>query len=162
MSSGMGSRQLSRFSLVDETREMNIVKVSFLVGKFGKKIPVVDSFVFYPKDRDRVRFACKTRGCNVTITMTEGVNGPICARVSGRHNHPNHERAIEKYTPLECSVSSIFSVFKSSKDVQTNQRLQQLFRFVFAVHLMFSCISNSQKQIKRFALSSVFVFCFTK
>ena len=39
---------------MDETREMNIVKVSFLVGKIGKKIPVVDSFVFYPKDRDRV------------------------------------------------------------------------------------------------------------
>ena len=37
--------------LMDETREMNIVKVSFLVGKFWKKIPVADSFVFYPKDR---------------------------------------------------------------------------------------------------------------
>ena len=70
--------------VVDETREMNIVKVSFLVGKFGEKIPVVDSFVFYPKDRDKVRFACKTRGCNGTMTMVEGVNGPICARVRGK------------------------------------------------------------------------------
>ena len=80
---------------MDETRETTIVKVSFLVGKFGEKIPVVDSFVFYPKDRDWVRFACKTRGCNVSITMMEGVNGPISARVSGKHNHPNHERATE-------------------------------------------------------------------
>ena len=45
------------------------VYVEFVEGKFGKQLPMVDSFVYYPKDRDRVRFACKTKGCNATICL---------------------------------------------------------------------------------------------
>ena len=80
---------------MDETNETNSVTVSFLEGKFGKQILVVDSFIFYPKDKDKVRLAWKTRGCNVTITVIEERPGLRVAHVNGKHNHPNHQRAIE-------------------------------------------------------------------
>ena len=46
--------------------------------------------LFYPKDMDRTRFSCKTRGCNASITTTENGSGEIVVRVKGKHNHPNH------------------------------------------------------------------------
>ena len=51
------------------------VYVDFVEWKFWRPVPVIDSFVFYPKDRQRVRFVCKTRWCNETITLREDGGG---------------------------------------------------------------------------------------
>ena len=60
-----------------ETQEIHTANVSFLVGKFEKEIPVVDSFIFYPKDKDMVRFTCKTRGCTATMTIVGDGKAPL-------------------------------------------------------------------------------------
>ena len=138
-------KALPQNPLMAETQETHTANVSFLVGKFGKEIPVVDSFIFYPKDKDRVRFTCKTRGCNVTMTMIEGMRGPICGRVGGKHNHPNHERAIEnivhihrlreeckdvrnKYIQTKTVVSSVRNESRTCRRKSTDYRLARRVR----------------------------------
>ena len=36
---------------MDGCGDKHVADVSFVEGKFGKCLPVVDSFVFYPKDK---------------------------------------------------------------------------------------------------------------
>ena len=75
--------------------------MDFVEGKFGKPVPVVDSFVFYPKDKQRVRFVCKTRGCNETITLQEDGDGRPFATRRPQHGHPNHEYAVENLIHMQ-------------------------------------------------------------
>ena len=70
------------------------VYVEFIEGKFGKLLPVVDSFIFYPKDRDRVRFVCKTVRCNATISLQVDGQGKAFTLEKPEHNHPNHSHEI--------------------------------------------------------------------
>ena len=77
------------------------VYVDFVEGKFGKLVPVVDSFVFYPKDKQRVRFVCKTRGCNETITLQEDGDGRPFATRRPRHGHPNHQYAVDNLVHMQ-------------------------------------------------------------
>ena len=79
---------------MDGTDQTNAVQVSFVEGKFGKRLPVVNSCIF-PKDGDRVRFSCRTRGCKATLTFVRGEDGQTVARVNGNHNHPNHALSIK-------------------------------------------------------------------
>ena len=65
---------------MDGMHETSTAAVSFIDWKFGKRLPIADSFIFHPKDGDRVRFRCKTRGCNATITNTEDTNGQPVVR----------------------------------------------------------------------------------
>ena len=87
--------------LMYEIQETNTADVSFVDGKFGKRLPVVDSFIFYQKDSDRVRFRCKTRGCTATITITEDTNGRPVVRGRTEHNHPNHTQTILNKVPIQ-------------------------------------------------------------
>ena len=93
------------------------VAVSFVEGKFGKRLPVVDSFIFYPKDGDRVRFRCKTRGCNASITITEDPNGQSVVRGRTEHNHPNHAQTIPNKVHIQRLRSEVKDV--RNKYVQT-------------------------------------------
>ena len=81
-------------TLIDGTDQTNAVQVSFVEGKFGKRLPVIDSCIFYPKDRDRIRFSCRTRGCKATLTFVRGEDGETVARVYGNNNHPIQELMI--------------------------------------------------------------------
>ena len=83
---------------MDKTRESNTANVSFVVGKCGKSLQGVDSFIFDPKDMDRTRFSCKTRGCNASITITE--NGSGESGSSGTETQPHKPRTGDtKYQP---------------------------------------------------------------
>ena len=86
---------------MDKTRESNTANVSFVVGKCGKSLQGVDSFIFDPKDMDRTRFSCKTRGCNASIAITENGSGERVVRVKGKHNHPNHAQAIQNINHIQ-------------------------------------------------------------
>ena len=61
---------------------------------------VVDSFLFYPKDAERVRFSCRSRGCNATIVVRDDASGKRVCRKQ-KHNHPNHERVIKNAVDLQ-------------------------------------------------------------
>ena len=98
------------------------VYVEFVEGKFGKQLPMVDSFVYYPKDRDRVRFACKTKGCNATISLHVAGQGKFLRseirntiiRITHMRlpNHPHsknlskHKDRLNKCIPTKAAVSS--------------------------------------------------------
>ena len=77
------------------------VDVEFIEGKFGKQLPVLDSFIFYPKDRGRVRFACKTKGCNATISQDVDDQGKVFTLERPKHNHPNHEYIIANLVHMQ-------------------------------------------------------------
>ena len=116
------------------------VYVEFIAGKFGKQIPIVDSFMFYPKDRERVRFVCKTVGCNASITLHVDGQGKVFTPDKPKHNHPNHAYAIanlvhmqriradikdrlNKYVPTRAVVSTIHRETKTSRRRSTDLRL---------------------------------------
>ena len=130
---------------MDGCGDKHVADVSFVEGKFGKCLPVVDSFVFYPKDKERIRFTCKTRGCNATINLAEDENGNI--RVSGmpKHKHPNHEHVIKtlkhiqrlreevkdprnKYVQTKTLVSSVRNESKTCRRKSTDFRLARKIR----------------------------------
>ena len=70
------------------------VFIESVEGKFGKQLPAVDSFMFYPKDRDRVRFVCKTVRCNATICLQVDDQGKVFTIGTPNHNNPNHSYEI--------------------------------------------------------------------
>ena len=117
---------------MDGMHETSTAAVSFIDGKFGKRLPIVDSFIFYPKDGDRVRFRCKTRGCNATITIAEDTNRQPVVRGHTEHNHPNHAQTIlnkvhiqrlgsevndvrNKYVPTKTVISSVRNQTKTCR-----------------------------------------------
>ena len=100
---------------------------------------------FYPKDGDRVRFRCKTPGCNATITITEDTSGQPVVRGRTEHNHPNHAQTIlnkvhvqrlrsevndvrNKYIPTKTVVSSIRNQTKTCRRKSTDYRLVRRIR----------------------------------
>ena len=116
------------------------VYVDFVEGKFGKLVPVVDSFVFYPKDKQRVRFVCKTRGCNETITLQEDGDGRPFATRRPRHGHPNHQYAVENLIHMQRlraevkdrhnrSVPTKVVVASVRRETKTSRRRSTDFRF---------------------------------
>ena len=116
------------------------VDVEFIEGKFGKQLPVLDSFIFYPKDRGRVRFACKTECCNATISLHVDDQGKAFTLGKPEHNHPNHSYVIanfihmkrigakikdglNKYVPTKAVVSSVRRETNTTRRRSTDLRL---------------------------------------
>ena len=66
------------------------VPVNFVQSKFGTDLPVIDDFLFYPKDSTRSRFYCRTRSCKASVIITKGSDGVFHADRFPTHNHPNH------------------------------------------------------------------------
>ena len=96
--------------------------------------------MFDPKDRERVRFVCKTVGCNASITLHVDDQGKVFTPDRPKHNHPNHAYAIanlvhmqriradikdrlNKYVPTRAVVSSIRRETKTSRRRSTDLRL---------------------------------------
>ena len=57
--------------------------------------------MFYPKDKERVRFTCKTRGCNASICIAKTGDGWFCVSGKPRHDHPDHADAIKSLVHLQ-------------------------------------------------------------
>ena len=88
-------------SVDTERDDGDMIIVDTVKGKHGKMLPVIDSFLFYPKDKERVRFTCKTRGCNASISIAKTADGWFCVSGKPRHDHPDHADAIKSLVHLQ-------------------------------------------------------------
>ena len=121
------------------------VAVDFVEGKFGKMLPVVVSFVFYPKDKERVRFACKTGGCNASICVERDGGGNLVVFGKPTHNHPDLAQTIKNlvhiqrmreefrdehntYVPTRTIVSAIRNETKTCRRKSVDCRLARRIR----------------------------------
>ena len=68
--------------------------VNFVRSKFGTDLPVIDDFLFYPKDSTRSRFHCRTRSCKASVIVKKDSDGVFHADRFPIHNHPNHKEYI--------------------------------------------------------------------
>ena len=65
-------------------------RVNFIKSKFGTDLPVIDDFLFYPKDSSRSRFYCRTRSCKASVRITKSSDGVFHADKIPSHDNPNH------------------------------------------------------------------------
>ena len=78
----------------DDDTNNTTVPVNFVRSKFGTDLPVIDDFLFYPKDSSRSRFYCRTRSCKASVIITKDSDGVFHADRFPTHNQPNHNEYI--------------------------------------------------------------------
>ena len=78
----------------DEDTNNTTVVVNFVRRKFGTDLPVIDDFLFYPKDSAHSRFHCRTRSCKASVIVKKDSDGVFHADRFLIRNHPNHNENI--------------------------------------------------------------------
>ena len=88
------------------TQDNSITEVMFVTGKFGKPLPVVDSFLFYPKDAERV--LSRAGAGDATQRSSSATTGPGNAS-AGKQNTTTPTTSVSSRTSSTCSVCEMVS-----------------------------------------------------
>ena len=78
----------------------------FVTTQRGRGIPVINGYIFTPKDKERKRFKCRTKCCPASIIVREDQTGPYYIQRQS-HNHPPHDviiRRMEEQNELKQDV----------------------------------------------------------
>lgn len=69
--------------------------IRFVTTQRGRDVPVINGYVFTPKDKERRRFKCRTKCCNASIVVHEDHIGLYYIQRQS-HNHPPHDGIISR------------------------------------------------------------------
>ena len=64
--------------------------ILFVTTQRGRDVPVINGYIFFPKDKERKRFKCRTKNCRASITVREDADGQYYTQ-KPTHNHPPHD-----------------------------------------------------------------------
>ena len=115
---------------MDQTRNHNDdpgALVTFVRGKFGAELHVMDDYLFYPKDTTRSRFYCRSKSCKASVTVKCRDDGVFVADRSPTHDHPNHAEYIAELRHIQRlreEARSGANRHVSSTKVSTDVRLE--------------------------------------
>ena len=109
----------------DASTRVRLQDVVFLTSQRGQRVPCISNYQFECKNKERTRFACRTRTCHVTLTWHNDSDGGyyICSK---QHNHPPHDEAIKQITHrdnLRRLSQSTCCRLLTTRNVVTNVRL---------------------------------------
>ena len=69
--------------------------IRFVTTQRGRDVPIINGYVFTPKDKERRRFKCRTKCCNASIVVHEDHIGLYYIQRQS-HNHPPHDGIISR------------------------------------------------------------------
>ena len=81
----------------DSTTRIRSEDVVFYTTQRGRQMPSVANYLFVCKDKERTRFACRTRSCRATLIRRADLGGVHYVLVR-QHNHPPHDEAVKHIT----------------------------------------------------------------
>ena len=114
--------------------------ILFATTQRGRDVPVINGYIFFPKDKERKRFKCRTKNCRASITVREDADGQYYTP-KPTHNHPPHDvfiRHMENHNKLKQRVISksnsrpqtLEIALEHRQEFPTSRRLSTDLRFI--------------------------------
>ena len=130
----------SPMAMGDPTTRIRSEDVVFYTTQRGRQMPSVANYLFVCKDKERTRFACRTKSCRATLIRHDDLGGVHYVLVR-QHNHPPHDEAIKHIThrnnlrhlshSKRCQTLTTRSLASSARlETDTSRRLSTDLRFV--------------------------------